>query len=123
MSSEIPESFLYSEEHEWFDPESGWVGITDYAQQQLGDIVFVDLPDVETEVSVDDDFMIVESVKSVSDIYAPVSGTISDVNSDLESSPAKVNESPYDGGRLAQFDHEGDTDGLMTAGEYESFVG
>lgn len=123
MSTETPDGLKYTEDHEWFDPDTGWVGVTDYAQQQLGDIVFVDLPDEGTELEEGNDFMIIESVKSVSDVYAPVSGSVSAVNEALESSPELINDSPYDDGKLVQVDAEGDADGLMSAEEYEAFTG
>lgn len=122
MSSEYPEELRYSEEHEWIDPNTGWMGITDYAQQQLGDIVFVDLPAVETTVQADESILIVESVKSVSDVYSPASGTIKEVNSDLESAPENVNQDPYEDGRLVQLQTDSIPDTLMTAEEYQDFI-
>jgi glycine cleavage system H protein len=123
MSTDTPENLKYTEDHEWIDPETGWVGVTDYAQQQLGDIVFVELPDTGAELGTGDDFMIIESVKSVSDVYAPVAGTIQSVNEDVEQSPETVNESPYEDGKLVQFAIDGDLDHLMTADEYDEFTG
>ena len=99
---EFPEDVKYSKEHEWVLVEGGvaTVGITDYAQDQLGDIVFVELPAVGDKVSKEDAFGVVESVKAVSDIYAPVSGKVLEVNDDLPENPEMLNEDPYgDGNR------------------------
>jgi glycine cleavage system H protein len=93
-----PKDLRYSEEHEWVkvEGEKVRVGITEFAQSELGDIVFVELPEVGTEVSADEPFGSVESVKTVSELYAPVSGKIIEVNEDLNDSPEFVNESPYE---------------------------
>ncbi|MDR6121756.1 glycine cleavage system H protein [Bacillus sp. SLBN-46] len=93
-----PKELRYSEEHEWVkvEGEKVRVGITDFAQHELGDIVFVELPEVGTEVSADEPFGSVESVKTVSELYAPVSGKVVEVNEDLNDSPEFVNESPYE---------------------------
>lgn len=94
----IPKGLLYSEEHEWVkvEGEKVRVGITEFAQHELGDIVFVELPEVGVEVSADDPFGSVESVKTVSELYAPVSGKVVEVNEDLNDNPEFVNESPYE---------------------------
>jgi glycine cleavage system H protein len=123
MSSKIPEHLLYTEEHEWLDPDTGWMGISDFAQDELGDIVYVDLPDVDQTVDAMQSFMIVESVKAVSDVYAPVSGSISDVNETVQNQPELVNDSPYEDGRLVKFDVEDDLDDLMDADAYGDHVG
>jgi glycine cleavage system H protein len=93
-----PKDLRYSEEHEWVkvEGEKVRVGITEFAQHELGDIVFVELPEVGTEVTADAPFGSVESVKTVSELYAPVSGKIIEVNEDLNDSPEFVNESPYE---------------------------
>src|SRR5713226_10766216 len=93
---EIPAGLKYSKEHEWVAAEDSvaTIGITDYAQEQLGEIVYVELPAVGEKVSKDDPFGVVESVKAVSDIYAPISGTVVEVNEDLPESPEVVNEDP-----------------------------
>ena len=93
-----PKDLRYSEEHEWVKVEDGKVriGITHFAQSELGDIVFVELPQVGDEIKTDDPFGSVESVKTVSELYAPISGTVVEVNADLEDSPEFVNESPYE---------------------------
>ncbi len=101
--SEIPADLHYTAEHEWVRRSGGdtvRIGITDFAQSALGDVVFVQLPDVGTEVTAGESFGEVESTKSVSDLYAPVSGKVSAVNSDLEGSPQLVNSDPYGAGWL-----------------------
>jgi glycine cleavage system H protein len=123
MSSNIPEHLLYTEEHEWLDPDTGWMGISDFAQDELGDIVYVDLPDVGQSVEAMQSFMIVESVKAVSDVYAPVSGSVSDINKTVQNQPELVNDSPYEDGRLVKFDVDDDLDDLMDAEAYADHVG
>ena len=123
---EFPEDLKYSKEHEWVLVEGGvaTVGITDYAQDQLGDIVFVELPAVGDKVSKEDAFGVVESVKAVSDIYAPVSGKVVEVNDDLPENPEMLNEDSYGDGwiiKIEMNDHE-ELQDLMTAAEYEEYV-
>lgn len=122
----IPENLKYTEDHEWIKLENGKakVGITDHAQNELGDIVFVELPASGDEVSRGEDLCVVESVKSVSDIYAPLSGEVVDVNEDLETAPENINESPYEEGWIAEISVEDDSeiDELMDDGEYEEFI-
>ncbi|MET0150799.1 MAG: glycine cleavage system protein GcvH [Acidimicrobiales bacterium] len=93
----VPEDLRYSKDHEWARLEEGRVrvGITDYAQDALGDVVFIELPDVGTTVKVDESFSEVESTKSVSDVYAPVAGTIVETNAELADTPERINEDPY----------------------------
>jgi glycine cleavage system H protein len=101
--SDIPPDLHYTAEHEWVRRSGGdtvRIGITDFAQSALGDVVFVQLPDLGTEVTAGESFGEVESTKSVSDLYAPVSGKVSAVNSDLEGSPQLVNSEPYGAGWL-----------------------
>ncbi|OBF52992.1 glycine cleavage system protein H [Mycobacterium sp. 852002-53434_SCH5985345] len=101
--SDIPPDLHYTAEHEWVrrsGEDTVRVGITDFAQSALGDVVFVQLPEVGTELTAGESFGEVESTKSVSDLYAPVSGTVSAVNGDLEGSPQLVNSEPYGGGWL-----------------------
>lgn len=123
---EIPKDLRYSREHEWVAVEDGvaTIGITDHAQEQLGDVVYIELPQVGAEVTKDSPFGVVESVKAVSDIFAPVSGAVKEVNSPLADSPEKVNADPYGEAwmiRVTMSDaHE--LDDLMTAAEYEKFV-
>ena len=123
---EFPEDLKFSKEHEWVLVEGSvaTVGITDYAQDQLGDIVFVELPAVGDKVSKEDAFGVVESVKAVSDIYAPVSGKVVEVNDDLPENPEMLNEDPYGDGwiiKIEMSDPE-ELQDLMTATEYEEYV-
>jgi glycine cleavage system H protein len=126
--SEIVANLLYSQEHEWIkvlDEKRILVGITDFAQAQLGDIVFIELPEIANEVTADESMGSVESVKAVSDIYSPVSGKIILVNKTLEANPEQVNMDPYVTGWIAEIEISG-TDalaGLLTAAEYESLIG
>lgn len=94
----LPKDLLYTQEHEWVKKEDDKVriGITDFAQDELGDIVFVELPEVGDEIKVDEPFGSVESVKTVSELYAPISGKVVEVNSELGDNPEYVNESPYE---------------------------
>lgn len=116
----------FTDEHEWIDVEgdTATVGITDYAQGQLGDIVFVELPAVGTIVAKGKDAAVVESVKAASDVYAPISGEVTEGNGALEDDPALVNTSPEDGGwffRMTVGD-AAELDGLMDAAAYKAFV-
>ena len=103
---EVPENLFYTQEHEWIrvDGNNAIVGITQFAQDQLGDIVFVELPEVGTLIEQETPFGVVESVKTVSDLYAPVSGTVKAVNQDLESSPEQVNNAPYGSGWIIEIE-------------------
>ena len=119
--SNTPSELKYAASHEWLSSD-GTVGITDHAQDQLGDVVYVELPEVGREVSAGEAVAVVESVKTASDIYAPASGKIVAVNEDLEGSPEKVNESPFDTGWLFKLEvtEEGD---LMDADAYAAANG
>ena len=115
----------FTSEHEWIDVDGdvATVGITDYAQSQLGDVVFVEVPDVGKSVGKGDDAAVVESVKAASDVYAPVSGTVTEGNSQLEEDPALVNSDPEGEGwffRMTLGD-KGQLDGLMDAKAYKAF--
>jgi glycine cleavage system H protein len=118
----VPNDLYYAKTHEWLriDENTATVGITDFAQSQLSDITFVELPDVGREVEAGDEVAVVESVKAASDIYSPVAGTIVEVNGDLEDSPDMINASPYDAGWLFKIElrKEEDVDNLMSAEEY-----
>ena len=122
---QIPEDLRYSTDHEWIRVEGGnaRIGITDYAQDALGDVVFVDLPDVGTTVAASASISEVESTKSVSDIYAPVAGTIVEVNTELADAPQRINEDPYGEGWMfvIQVAEPGAVD-LLDADGYRSFV-
>jgi len=103
---EVPENLLYTQEHEWVRVEGkkAVVGITQFAQEQLGDIVFVELPEVGTLIEQESPFGVVESVKTVSDLYAPVSGTVTASNKDLEAHPEQVNSEPYGTGWIIEIE-------------------
>lgn len=122
----VPEDLRYSTDHEWVRLEDGRarVGITDYAQDALGDVVFVDLPSPGTEVALGDTIAEVESTKSVSDIYAPVAGTIAEVNSELGDAPERVNDDPYGEGWICVIEPSdvGELDELMSAEGYRALV-
>jgi glycine cleavage system H protein len=117
-----PKDLRYSEEHEWVKEESGnyRIGITHFAQSELGDIVFVELPQVGDEVKVNEPFGSVESVKTVSELYAPISGKVLEVNEELEDNPEFVNESPYENAWMIVVEPTDATelDTLMSAEEY-----
>ncbi|RKQ35482.1 glycine cleavage system protein GcvH [Oceanobacillus halophilus] len=122
----LPEDLLYSKEHEWVKKEGNKVriGITDFAQDELGDIVFVELPEAGDEITVDEPFGSVESVKTVSELYAPVSGTIVEINEELEDSPEFVNESPYEKAWMVvvEISDESELDNLLKAQEYKDLT-
>ncbi|MCT4702727.1 glycine cleavage system protein GcvH [Enterobacteriaceae bacterium H20N1] len=125
--SNVPNELKYSKEHEWLRKEadgSYTVGITEHAQELLGDMVFVDLPEVGSTVSIGDDCAVAESVKAASDIYAPISGEIIAVNSELEGSPERVNSEPYAGGWIFKIKarDESELDGLLDAAAYEALL-
>jgi len=121
-----PKDLRYSEEHEWVKDEGGKyrIGITHFAQSELGDIVFVELPSVGDEVTADEPFGSVESVKTVSELYAPITGKVVEVNEELEDSPELVNESPYEGAWMivVEASDPSQLDALMTAEAYEEMT-
>ncbi len=124
---EAPKELRYSREHEWVLVEEenlATIGITDYAQDQLGDVVFVELPEPDIQLTQDEPFGVVESVKAVSDLYAPVSGTVKEVNTELRNIPETINEDPYGDAWLVQvtMNDPEELDALLTAEEYERFV-
>jgi glycine cleavage system H protein len=123
---EIPEGLKYSKEHEWvlIEGNVATIGITEYAQEELGDIVYVELPEVGEKVVKDDPFGAVESVKAVSDIYAPVSGTVLEVNDALPDSPETINDDAYGDGWMIRVEMSDidDLKDLMTAEEYAEYV-
>lgn len=118
-----PKELRYSEEHEWVKVEGDKVriGITDFAQSELGDIVFVELPQVGDDIQADEPFGSVESVKTVSELYAPISGKIVEINESLDDSPEFVNESPYEKAWMVVIEptNMADVEKLMTAEQYE----
>ena len=124
--SKIPENLRYSKDHEWLsvDGDTASVGITDYAQSSLGDVVYLDLPRVGDKFDGHAGFGSVESVKAVSEIFMPVSGTVTEVNEGINDSPEIVNQDPYGGAWLIKIKIENpdDVDKLMSAAEYEEFI-
>jgi glycine cleavage system H protein len=122
---EFPEDLGYTKEHEWVREESpgrARIGITDYAQDALGDVVYVDVPEVGTQVTAGQPFGEVESTKSVSDVYAPVTGTVIERNPLLDERPELVNEQPYGDGWLVVLEMPGPLGELMDAAAYRAFV-
>ncbi|AUS09803.1 glycine cleavage system protein H [Laceyella sacchari] len=122
----LPKELRYSKEHEWVKTEGNLarIGITDFAQSELGDIVFVELPEVGTELVVDEPFGSVESVKTVSELYAPVSGKVVEVNGELTDSPENVNDSPYEEGWMivVEMSNEAELEKLLSAEKYEEMI-
>ncbi len=123
---ENPVKRKYTKEHEWIkiDGDIATIGITDYAQDQLTDVVFVELPEVGKQIEQNGNLCVVESVKSVSDIFSPISGEIVEVNKALENSPELVNNEPFEGGWIAKLKvkDEAELDKLMTTEEYNKFL-
>lgn len=123
---EIPKGLRYSQEHEWVAVEDdiATVGVTDYAQEQLGDVVYVELPEVGAQVTKDEPFGVVESVKAVSDVFAAVSGTVTEINKPLVDSPETVNEDPYGDAWMirVEMSDPSELEDLMSAEEYQSFL-
>ena len=120
-----PTDRKYTKEHEWIQTNgsSGAIGITDHAQESLGDIVFVELPKVGAELIAGKTFGTVESVKAVSDLYAPASGTVTEINGDLATAPENVNKDPHGSWMMKiTLKNPGELDGLMSAADYEKFV-
>ena len=124
--SEVPEGLIYTKEHEWIRLEGNeiTVGITDYAQNALTDVVWVELPEVGATVDSMESFASVESVKSVSEIYAPIAGEVIEVNEDLEDAPETINTDPYGEGWICKMNVENlsDLDSLLDATAYKSLI-
>lgn len=122
--SEIPSELRYTKSHEWVmvDGDIATVGITDHAQEQLGDLVFVELPEQGTTLSAEDACCVVESVKAASDVYSPLSGEVTEINEALNDSPETINDSPYDDGWLYRLKMSAETelDDLLDAEAYEA---
>lgn len=120
----VPDDLAYSSDHEWIRADGGRakVGITDYAQDALGDVVYVQLPEVGTSVSAGEAIAEVESTKSVSDIFAPVSGTIVEVNGDLADAPERLNDDPYGEGWMFVIETAEERTGLLDADAYRSLI-
>lgn len=126
MADEVRDDLKYTDSHEWLKVtgDAAKVGITDHAQSQLTDIVFVELPEVGKEVKKGDELCVVESVKSVSELYSPVSGTIAKVNKTLEDAPETINESPYDEGWLVEIEvkDKSEIESLLDADSYKKII-
>lgn len=122
----IPKELRYSEDHEWVkvDGNKARIGITEFAQSELGDIVFVELPEVGTEITVGESFGSVESVKTVSDLVAPINGKVVEINEELDDEPQFVNEAPYEKGWMivVELSDEAQIDNLLTAEKYEEMT-
>ena len=122
----IPDDLHYSKDHEWVRVEGNVavIGITDYAQDSLGDVVYVELPKAGEQFAANESFGSVESVKAVSEVFSPVSGSVSGVNDVLQDEPEKVNQDPYGEGWMirVEMSNSGEVDSLLTAAEYEDFT-
>jgi len=125
--SNIPADLKFTKDHEWLKPEAdgtATVGITDYAQTTLGDVTFVELPEKGTHLDAGASLGVVESVKAASDVYMPVAGTVTEVNSSLADDPGAINSDPYGAGWMIKVrpDNAADLSGLLTADEYRALV-
>lgn len=124
--SNIPDNLLYTEEHEWLalDSDIGTIGITDFAQSELGDIVFVELPEVGERMEKGQSFGTVEAVKAVSDLFSPVTGEVVEVNSDLEDSADQVNTEPYGAGWMVKIrvEDQSELENLLGPKDYGDFI-
>ena len=122
----IPADLIYTKEHEWILVENdiATIGVTDYAQQELGDVVYVELPAEGQELEPKDEFGSVESVKAVSEIYAPIGGTVTEINSDLDDNPELVNDDPYGDAWMIRVKISDKTqlEALMSAEQYEEYI-
>lgn len=125
MMSELPGDLKYTSEHEWLRQEedgSVTIGITDHAQSALGDLVYVELPEVGQEVESGGEMAVVESVKAASDVYAPISGSVTAVNEVLADDPEKINSDPYGDGWIVRLQPSGDASGTMEPAAYQTFL-
>ena len=126
INMELPSELLYSKDHEWIkiNNNKATIGITDFAQDELGDIVFVELPEVGDTIEIDESFGSVESVKTVSELYAPISGTITEVNEELEDNPEFVNESPYEKAWMitVEISDDAEIDKLLSSEKYQAQI-
>ena len=121
----IPEGLKYTKDHEWvkIEGKTAVVGITDFAQSELGDIVYIDINTVGQEVGEHEIFGTVEAVKTVSDLYMPISGKVLEINPALDGNPEKVNEDPYGEGWMIKVEVKGPTDSLLSATQYRELIG
>ncbi len=126
MSEMIPKELNYTDSHEWvrIEGDTATIGITDYAQRQLGDLTFIELPEAEDIVASGDEIAVVESVKAASDIFAPLTGTVTEINAQAMDEPALVNEDPYGDGWLfkIKMDNPLEADELLDADAYEELI-
>ncbi|RQG94883.1 glycine cleavage system protein GcvH [Natrarchaeobius chitinivorans] len=124
MEFTVPDELRYAESHEWIETTDGnvRVGISDFAQDELGDIVFVDLPSEGDELDRGEEFGVVESIKAVSDLYSPVAGTVTAVNEDVFDEPELINESPFDDGWMMELEPSEGTDHLLSPEEYRDQI-
>ena len=123
--SELPGDLKYTKEHEWLRQEedgSVTIGITDHAQSALGDLVYVELPEVGQDVESGGEMAVVESVKAASDVYAPIGGTITQVNQELSDDPEKINADPYGDGWIVRLQPSGDAEDTLDPDAYEAFL-
>ena len=123
--SELPGDLKYTKEHEWLRQEedgSVTIGVTDHAQSALGDLVYVELPEVGQDVECGGDMAVVESVKAASDVYAPIGGTVIQVNEDLADDPEKINADPYGDGWIVRLQPSGDAGDAMDPDAYQAFI-
>ena len=121
----IPSNLLYTKDHEWIKIENGTatVGITDYAQGELGDIIFIELPEIGNSVQTEDTIGTIEAVKTVADIYSPINGDISEVNINLEDNPDSINKDPYDSGWIIKLNNfTNNVDNYLTPDQYKSLI-
>lgn len=120
----LPEDLKYAKTHEWarIEGETATVGITEHAAEELGDVVYVEMPEVGATFEAGESFGTVESVKAVSDLYAPVSGEVVEFNKELEDSPEKINEDPHSSGWIVKFKTTDPGDNLLSASEYEEIA-
>ena len=121
----IPSDLLYTKDHEWIKIENGiaTVGITDYAQGELGDIIFIELPEIGDSVQAEDSIGTIEAVKTVADIYSPMNGEISEVNMNLEDNPDSINTDPYDSGWIIKLNNfTNNDDNYLTPDQYKSLI-
>lgn len=123
----FPAELKYTKDHEWvrLEGDTAYIGITEFAQRELGDIVYIDIPSVGKEVAAEDVFGTVEAVKTVSDLFMPVTGTVTEVNKALDSQPELVNSDPYGEGWMVKVNiaNAGDADGLLSADDYKAIIG
>jgi len=120
-----PDGYKYTKEHEWIDlaGERGTIGITDYAQQQLGDVVYIELPEVGTKLKLGQSFGTIESVKAVSELYAPVSGEVVEVNAALKDKPEAVNSDPHGSWMIAvKLTNPSESGGLLDSAQYQDLI-